>query len=142
MGWQIEERAIGAHEDDGNGGGFEASQGAKAQGETAEGDAQGEEGMSEMIERIARAMADRDAMGATPDGPGIHRSAWRAYVPMAQVAIEAMREPTQAMIDAGQPGFSPEMKWGCMIDAALKPTADSAPSATPAITEPVDLRSD
>jgi hypothetical protein len=89
--------------------------------------------MSEMIERVARAMMEQDALGATADGPGIHRGGWRAYEGMARAAIAAEREPTEAMVTGGEVAMfewrpKPESwtldmtreAWRAMIDAALK----------------------
>lgn len=68
-----------------------------------------------MIERVARALCGHD-----PD------KYWQLFVPGAQAAIKAMREPTEEMI------FAPDMSsldardqstaeiWQAMIDAALK----------------------
>lgn len=54
------------------------------------------------IERAAKAMSETDQLGAVADGPGIHRQSWRAYVPLARAAIEAVRaELTPSMIEAG-----------------------------------------
>ena len=72
-----------------------------------------------MIERVAQAMADAD------DIPGTTH-----YEGMARAAIEAMREPTKAMLDAGWEApadvgldglLSESMRssWCAMIDAAL-----------------------
>jgi hypothetical protein len=92
--------------------------------------------MSEVIERAARAI--RECIPDTPDFGDIERA--------ARAAIEAMREPTSAMLDVGAPypahlvverddpiytarmkaatladQFAVAMKWRNMIDAALKP---------------------
>lgn len=48
--------------------------------------------MSEMIERVARAMRDADYR---------HGVLWEEYKPLARAAIKAMREPTEAMVEAG-----------------------------------------
>lgn len=80
--------------------------------------------MSEMVERVARAIAD--AGGSDFDqlpskhGPGFGLR--NMYMNMARAAIEAMREPTGAMEDAA---FSstltiPKRGYQAMIDAALK----------------------
>lgn len=70
--------------------------------------------MSEMVERVARAIAeDQDGM----------EDYWDAYVNAARAAIAAMREPTDKMIEA-----SLDDAWTAhtrqlyqrMIDAALK----------------------
>lgn len=47
--------------------------------------------MSEMIERVARALARSNGDGAY----------WHAYLRQALAAIEAMHEPTEAMFMAG-----------------------------------------
>lgn len=49
--------------------------------------------MSEsMIERVAQAIAKAQTQT---------ESMWQAFLPEASAAIEAMREPTEAMVDAG-----------------------------------------
>lgn len=78
--------------------------------------------MSEMIERVAReisACCKND-------------SDWELRKRMARAAIEAMREPTEKMIEAGtvgwdaldgsgiRPMFAPQRPYRAMIDAALK----------------------
>lgn len=88
--------------------------------------------MSEMIERVARAMyrsldADPRFVGRadlTPEHPG-----WAEYCHQARAAIEAMREPTDAMIESARdyfPRVEPRDRyavisdcWRAMIDAAL-----------------------
>lgn len=69
-------------------------------------------GMAGMVERVARAIANSD---------GMHPEAWRPFEVNARAAIEAMREPTEGMIDAGF-GYTgyPEEAYKEMIDAALK----------------------
>lgn len=68
--------------------------------------------MSEMIERVARAMqavsrpnVDPDQLTPGPRGMEAIGSfkVWMLYEPMARAAIEAMREPTQAMLEAARP---------------------------------------
>ncbi|MEY9198692.1 hypothetical protein ABIA16_003808 [Sinorhizobium fredii] len=49
--------------------------------------------MSEMVERVAKAMASADNNGQ--DG------AWQHYTRLASAAIESMREPTEFMISIG-----------------------------------------
>jgi hypothetical protein len=67
-----------------------------------------------MIERVARALLVADRSAITPD----------YYQRMARAAIEAMREPTEAMLDAGvnfrERNARTEQIWQAMIDAALK----------------------
>lgn len=103
--------------------------------------------MSEMVERVARAVAASE--GGRITGPGQCRATrefgwkgeialqqyadahWREYITAAHAAIEAMREPTRAMIDAAewagiigdygqaQRGYF-ESEWACAIDKALE----------------------
>lgn len=66
-----------------------------------------------MVERVARAIC-RHAMGGESD--------WSNFVADARSAIEAMREPTDAMIIAGvHHDNMGDMagRWMAMIDAAL-----------------------
>lgn len=89
-----------------------------------------------MVERVARAIAERQFLDADPEADVTGRvdMAWRAFVPHARAAIEAMHEPTPEMADAGWETFpfspgsethamaggaSPTKAWGAMIDAAL-----------------------
>ena len=86
--------------------------------------------MSEMIERVARALAKSD--GADPDMvldvDGEPMPVWRAtYWHPARAAIEAMREPTERMVGVGEGAFTPDglthpviLGWRAMIDEALK----------------------
>lgn len=71
--------------------------------------------MAGMVERVARAMSIADNGHAFADVRVHH------YVPLARAAIEAMREPTEGMVDAGF-GYTgyPEETYKEMIDAALK----------------------
>ena len=66
-----------------------------------------------MIEQVARALLVADRSAITPD----------YYQRMARAAIEAMREPTEAMLDAGvnfrERNARTEQIWQAMIDAAL-----------------------
>ena len=83
--------------------------------------------MSEMVERIARAICV--ASGQDPDfdydprgisfGDDIR---WKLYVPKARAAIEAMREPTEAIrqIKTMSISYGAEDIWRTMIDEALK----------------------
>ena len=84
---------------------------------------------SEMIERVARALC-REA-GDDPDETDITGRGgplWRLWIDAARSAIEAMMEPTNAMLKAGSahhmygPGDPlPDAldAWRAMIDAAL-----------------------
>ena len=80
--------------------------------------------MSEMVEKVARAMAEKSKARQ----PGMHTlnslpmDGKEDFLEMARAAIEAMREPTEAMEDAA---FSstltiPKRGYQAMIDAALK----------------------
>ena len=70
--------------------------------------------MSEMIERVAKAIEDADANGFSK----------LPYWACARAAIEAMREPTEAMADAGTTETNSEEDaiecWNAMIAEALK----------------------
>lgn len=74
--------------------------------------------MSEMIERVARAICRSDA-----DWEG---NSWKQHVNEARAAIEAMRVPTQEMKEAvrlvgGTQALAYGLAaWPTMIDAALK----------------------
>jgi hypothetical protein len=87
-----------------------------------------------MIERVARAICV--ASGLDPDRPFSSSNysketepqefAWHEYLPEARAAINAMREPTEAMEDAGNSATyiwideTSADVWPRMIDAALK----------------------
>lgn len=77
--------------------------------------------MSEMIERVARALAKADG---TPDCE--IDDFWHAFEIDARTAIEAMREPTGAMYTAGEKkaeaGSGADWIYRAMIDTALLPT--------------------
>jgi len=93
--------------------------------------------VNEMVERVARAMFNDDEAHSDSWGWDQHPPRdWDAdqiedcergtYRRNARAAIEAMREPTEAMIRAGEDGFSPAGTYGMMIDEALKTeTAES-----------------
>jgi hypothetical protein len=82
--------------------------------------------MTTMIERLARAMSELDR----PKHAFSKEQWWRIrgndFVAKARVAIEEMREPTEAMDDAAyasdslENGSSAYGCWTAMIDAALK----------------------
>lgn len=74
--------------------------------------------MTEIVNRVAKAMMDRFQLIA---GPQLKADSvyWQE---MAKFAIAAMREPTEAMQIAGQVDPSPvstDAVWRAMIDAAL-----------------------
>lgn len=92
--------------------------------------------MSEMIERVARALCAADDLNweeqADPQTSGSGDNNQAAYLHAARAAIEAMRDPTDAMIAAGiaqanictddqtaSAACVPEHAWPAMIDAAL-----------------------
>jgi hypothetical protein len=97
----------------------------------------------EMVERVARAICKAD--GRDPDSDFTSGNAtfpaWQAYQSRARAAIEAMREPTEAMIEAGGLSdaarpydgpegegcqFYPAIAYRAMIDAALAPQPAAA----------------
>lgn len=91
-----------------------------------------------MVERVARALLKHDGFLESEE------ISWRQYAPMAVVAIEAMRDPTEAMGEAADDPVHNSLKeqgqfsiekygklafasypfsmavWKSMIDAALK----------------------
>ncbi len=79
--------------------------------------------MNEMIERLSRALFEADNgkppyLESSPNG-------WKSYVKTARLAIEAMRDPTREMEQAGGDylaGNYPaaEACFRTMIDAALR----------------------
>ncbi|MCJ2088475.1 hypothetical protein MKK88_21185 [Methylobacterium sp. E-005] len=80
--------------------------------------------VSEMVERIARAL--HDLAYGTEEG-------WEDWIPEAKTALDAMREPTAEMIAAYLPGSYRKEQEGIvcaiyttMIDAALSPVAEEA----------------
>lgn len=93
---------------------------------------EGEQAMSEMVERVARVLCAKDC--CDPDEPeygflggSVSGYAWQGYVPQARAAIAAMREPTidmqvagteQWLCEAAMEERSPA-NWKAMIDAAL-----------------------
>ncbi|MBA8797965.1 hypothetical protein FHW77_001647 [Agrobacterium sp. RC10-4-1] len=106
--------------------------------------------MSEMIERVARAIAKADSTvkGQFDDTEmgDIFWDEWKhLYIPMARAALEAMREPTKAQLEAaedivvgyddfatgdgniylGIPGYPQKARdvWTALVDAALKEKA-------------------
>jgi len=74
---------------------------------------------NEMIERVAKAIFAIDF----PTGKLLWEKAQQdIYLKIAKAAIEAMKEPTQAMFDAGAYDLDMTLKqqWERMIEAALK----------------------
>ena len=86
--------------------------------------------MTEMVERVAKALGkndrNRDIGGMLTQERWdryIEDGGWKIYEAEARAAIEAMREPTEAMkfappdVDFGLEDAA--FAWKCMIDAAL-----------------------
>jgi hypothetical protein len=75
--------------------------------------------MSEMVERVARAMFIAEQAWRRTPVPGTVLN-----VVMARAALEAMREPTEGMINAADPHgiimADFQTAWRDMIDEALK----------------------
>ena len=86
--------------------------------------------MSEMVERVARAIYEDDFGGPdrTPTPWAERDEEFRETVRSnARAAIQAMREPTSAMVEAADSRRDPRngwlgaiSAWEAMIDAALK----------------------
>jgi hypothetical protein len=78
--------------------------------------------MNEMVERVARVMFEVDRGGSWDDVRENSKAMWRSF---ARSAIGAMREPTEAMQEAGWAtsdrdyGLKPSEVWSAMIKAAL-----------------------
>lgn len=73
--------------------------------------------MSEMGERVARALF----MRAHPrESVEPNSQLWHSFLGQAEVAIEAMREPTDAMVEEGAGRGNVRVTWSMMIDEALK----------------------
>ena len=85
--------------------------------------------MTGMVERVARALFLRDVEEDVCDGTWEENAALHDRILAdARAAIDAMRDPTPAMIDAvdmpvyslvEEPELAFERAWGAMIDAAL-----------------------
>lgn len=83
-----------------------------------------------MVERVARAICREEHLLVYAFGlwrPGeLDRKIeqyWRRHLPTARAAIEAMREPTEAMTLAGDERGDPTSMYQAMIDAALSEAA-------------------
>ncbi len=72
--------------------------------------------MGEMIDRVAKAIYD-----AMDIADGLNMTAAETY---ASAAIAAMRQPTDAMVNAGRDMYPPDQDcipvWETMIDEALR----------------------
>lgn len=96
--------------------------------------------MNEMVERVARAICTEQPGckigGRSPDDRNTLRGTplWMSFASEARAAIAALREPTEAMIDAAWPLVADSLGadraasreiatavWIAMIDQALKP---------------------
>jgi hypothetical protein len=79
--------------------------------------------MNEMIERVARALCLRRGKidGESDLGDYVERH-WSCHTEEARDAIAAMREPTEAMVEAAGDAKNSDWDeiWHPMIDAALK----------------------
>lgn len=85
--------------------------------------------MNEMVERVAEALAGRQWTSMEDGNVYCSNPTKYHYREQARAAIAAMREPTNAMVDAGQkPPRAPfrymaeaslRLRWLAMIDAAL-----------------------
>lgn len=74
--------------------------------------------MSGLVERVARAISECDGPHWETFSPGIREE----FYARARAAIVAMREPTEALLDAGDEsylngGYAVDI-WGAMIDVA------------------------
>ena len=67
--------------------------------------------MNEMIERVAKVISSHGNGGG---------AVWPHDMRLARAVIEAMREPTEEMNEAGSGFVQSEFAWEAMIDAALK----------------------
>lgn len=75
--------------------------------------------MTSMVERVARAICLADGLDdGLSNAFAVQKTdrEWGEWVPLARAAIEAMREPTPEMVEAGA-GY--HEAWPFMIDAAL-----------------------
>lgn len=87
--------------------------------------------MSEMVMRVARALSEADQ---TADGD---------YRKLARAAIEAMREPTEAMIESGLNGWFSVEPSAIESDAVLKRSMRAAlEAALSTAAPPVEAKSE
>jgi hypothetical protein len=79
-----------------------------------------------LLNRVARAICRAFYASIYPEGPldDLVERNWRECIPEARAAIQAMREPTLEMVEAGQIKFCTKEQtrrlWAAMIDEALK----------------------
>lgn len=78
--------------------------------------------MSEMVKRVALALAKAERMDFNPD------RLVNVYSPLARAAIKAMREPTETMVAhaAKQCTFDVEVGYGARIPAIYSAMIDAA----------------
>lgn len=73
-----------------------------------------------MVDRVARIL-EPQAWAALGAGDTLaYKNRRTSSLRKARAAIEGMREPTDAMIDAGAKEYTVLMMWQAAIDAALK----------------------
>jgi hypothetical protein len=108
--------------------------------------------MGEMIERVARALFEKGPSHTRP-APGWEylTEDWKeAFRSTARVAMEAMREPIETMVNAADNSFEwgppmagplndalPGPVWRAMIDAALKEDIPLGMPGNPVIGQPL-----
>ena len=81
-----------------------------------------------MVERVAKALHKADNPDGSYEGFFAHTPDPQIYERMARAAIEAMREPTEAMDEEGaifSDCNAATRTWQAMIDAALKGASGS-----------------
>lgn len=85
--------------------------------------------MSDMVEKVARAVCI--ALGHEPEEWAYSERVRERCRRIARAAMQAMREPTKAMLQAGRLNDSedgasgnPESIWQAMVNAALKGEAE------------------
>lgn len=93
--------------------------------------------MSDMVENVARAIRDRSATAGYPAGSHMRAMTFPDVVclDLARAAIEAMVEPTEAMIEAGAnatrydmdepPEYVAAKAYQAILSAALNPPTPS-----------------
>lgn len=92
--------------------------------------------MSEMVERVARTLCEKDIRKKQWNDPvgkldamlaGAVDYCWADHVEDARAVLAAMREPTDGQLQAAfnelVPAFDAIVCWRAMIDAALAPRA-------------------
>ncbi|WP_066794956.1 hypothetical protein [Sphingomonas soli] len=77
------------------------------------------------VERVARVIAaealSANAQGEDSSASGMVDAVWSEEIDRARAVLRTLREPTPAMVHAGQgAGSSPAEIWSAMIQVALK----------------------